>query len=216
VAAVTGTVKRKYTSTLRAEQAGATRRRIRDAAAELFVERGYGRTLIRDIAEAAAVAPRTVHLAYPGGKLQIFQDALNVTVAGDEQPLSQGERMRDSGVLDRPADLVNVLVHQSATLLERAGPLIMATVTSAGADPDMQRLAAEGAAATRANMHTVARTLADHALLRPGIDADHAADVLFALCSPHVHALLRTQRGWDATTYRTWLEETVHRTLIKP
>lgn len=218
MAAVTDPVKRKYTSTLRAEQASATRRRIREAATELFVERGYGRTTIRDIAETAAVAPRTVHLAYPGGKLQIFQDALNVTIAGDEEPLSQAERLRDSGVLDRPADLVKALADQSATLLERAGPLIMATVTSAGADPDMQRLAAEGAAATRATMRAVAYALADADadLLRAGIDADHAADVLFALCSPHVHALLRTERGWDAASYRTWLEETLRRTLLNP
>lgn len=216
MAAVTGPVKRKYTSTLRAEQASATRRRIRDAAARLFVERGYGRTTIRDIAENAAVAPRTVHLAYPGGKLQIFQDALNVAIAGDEEPLSQAERMRDSGVLDRPAALVSALALQTATLLERAGPLIMATVTSAGADPDMQRLAADGATATRATLRTVARQLADAGLLRTGIDADHAADVLFALCSPHVHALLRTDRDWAATTYRTWLEETLRRTLLNP
>lgn len=208
------TVKRNYRSPLREERARATRGRVREAATELFVERGYVRTTVRDIADAAGVAPRTVHAAYPGGKFQIFHDALDVAVAGDEQPVSQAERMQRSGMLDRPADLVRTLVQQSATLLDRAGPLIMTTVTSAGADPDMRRLADEGAAATRANLRAVADRLAAADLLRAGIDADHAADVLLALCSPHVHALLRDERAWDGPTYRAWLEDTVCRTLL--
>lgn len=207
-------VKRKYTSPLREERALLNRRRIREAAAQLFVESGYVRSTVRDIAESSGVAPRTVHAVYPGGKLQIFQDALDVAIAGDEQPASQEERMQRSGMLDHPADLVAALVEQSAALLDRAGPLIMTTVTSAGAHPDMQRLAAEGAAATRANVRLVADGLAEGRLLREGIDADRAADVLFALCSPHVHALLRGERGWDGETYRSWLEDTVQRTLL--
>lgn len=209
-----GNVNRNYRSPLREERARATRRRVRDAAAELFVERGYVRTTVRDIADAAGVAPRTVHAAYPRGKFQIFQDALDVAVAGDEQPVSQAERMQRSGMLDRPADLVRTLAQQSSTLLDRAGPLIMATVTSAGADRDMRRLADEGAAATRANLRTVAAGLAEAGLLRSGIDVEHASDVLLALCSPHVHALLRQERGWDRPTYQAWLEYTVRRTLL--
>lgn len=207
-------VKRSYRSPLREERAQATRRRVREAAARLFVKHGFGRTTVRDIAEEAGVAPRTVHVAYPGGKLQIFQDALNIAVAGDERPVSQAERMRHSGMLDRPADLVAAVVEQTSILLDRAGSLIMTTVTSAGADPDMRRLSDEGAAATRANLRAVAASLADAGLLRPGIDAEHASDVLFALCSPHVHALLRDERGWDARTYRMWLEDTVRGTLL--
>lgn len=214
MAPVPAQVKRNYRSPLREERARTTRRRVREAAARLFVEHGYGRTTIRDIAEEAGVAPRTVHVTYPGGKLQVFQDALDVAVAGDERPVSQAERMQRSGMLDSPADLVAAVVGQTSSLLDRAGALIMTTVTSAGADPDMHRLAAEGAAATRANVGAVAASLAEAGLLRPGLDAEHAGDVLFALCSPHVHALLRDERGWDASAYRTWLEDTVRRTLL--
>ena len=180
----------------------------------MFVEHGYGRTTVRTIAEKAGVAPRTVHVAYPGGKLEIFQDALNVAIAGDERPVSQAERMQSSGMLDSPGDLLAAVVEQTSSLLDRAGSLIMTTVTSAGADPDMRRLADEGAAATRANLRAVAVRLAAARLLRPDVDAEHASDVLFALCSPHVHALLRGERGWDAKAYRMWLEDTVRRTLL--
>lgn len=207
-------VKRSYRSPLREERARTTRRRVREAAARLFVEHGYGRTTVRTIAEKAGVAPRTVHVAYPGGKLEIFQDALNVAIAGDERPASQAERMQSSGMLDSPGDLLGAVVEQTSSLLDRAGSLIMSTVTSAGADPDMHRLAVEGAAATRANLREVAVRLAAARLLRPDVDAEHASDVLFALCSPHVHALLRDERGWDARAYRMWLEDTVRCTLL--
>lgn len=208
-------VKRSYQSPVRAARARDTRRRVRQAATRLFVEQGYGRTTIRDIAETAGVAPRTVHLAYPGGKLEIFRDSLDVAVAGDELPLSQSDRMQESGMLDRPRDVVHALVDQTASLLSRAGALIMTTVTSAGADPDMARLSAEGAAATRANVRAVASSLAEAGMLRAGTDVDRAADVLLVLCSPHAHSLLCDERGWGVDEYRAWLEDAVRRTLLE-
>ena len=42
----------------------ATRTRIIDAARDLFVEQGYARTTIADIARAADVAPQTVYWAF--------------------------------------------------------------------------------------------------------------------------------------------------------
>ena len=54
---------RPYRSSLRDEQARATRRRIVDAGAQLFVELGYAATTIDAIAERAGVSRRTVALA---------------------------------------------------------------------------------------------------------------------------------------------------------
>ena len=53
--------KRKYSSAVREEQAARTRARILDAASELFLERGYARTTMKDIAAQADVARDTVH-----------------------------------------------------------------------------------------------------------------------------------------------------------
>ena len=51
---------RSYTSPVRADQARQTRKRIVDAGAALFAERGYGATTIDAIAEAAGVSRKTV------------------------------------------------------------------------------------------------------------------------------------------------------------
>lgn len=57
-------VKRRYDSSRRQEQARENRRRILQAAHELFVNRGYGQTTIADVAARADVAVETVYAAY--------------------------------------------------------------------------------------------------------------------------------------------------------
>ena len=57
-------VKRRYNSSRRQEQAQENRRRIIVAAQALFVDKGYGRTTIADIAGAAGVAAETVYSAF--------------------------------------------------------------------------------------------------------------------------------------------------------
>ncbi len=90
----------------------------------------------------------------------------------------------------------------------------MTMVEAAGADPTMRQFADEGARATAANLGALARALAGHGALRPGLDAEQAADILFVLSSPHVHHLLCHDRGWTATRYRDWLLELLTRELL--
>jgi AcrR family transcriptional regulator len=212
---MSGDVKRPYHSPLRRDAARRTRVQIRRAAADLFVAQGYVATTTKQIAAAAGVSPRTVFAAFPGGKAELFHEALNVAVAGDEQPVAVADRPEFRGSLSHADTALAPVVEEGTRVLERAGRLIMATVESAGADPDMRRLAEEGARAMAANMRTVAQALHEHGLLRDGITVEQAADILFTLASPHVHALLRRERGWSAAAYREWLAQTLTRTLLR-
>src|ERR1035437_7106973 len=56
--------KRAYSSPVRQEQAALTRARILEAAGDLFVSRGYARTTIRQIADAANVSVDTVYVVF--------------------------------------------------------------------------------------------------------------------------------------------------------
>lgn len=203
---MTRPVKRPYRSPLRDETAKHTRARIREAAARLFVAQGFVATTMRQVASAAGVAERTVYAAFPS-KAELFGEVLGVAIVGDDLPVPAADRPAFRAALaERDGRrALTLAVDYSTALFERAGPLIMITVEAAGADPTMRQIADDGAHATAANFATLASALADHGALRPGLDPEQAADVLFTLMSPHVHHLLRHERGWTAARYRNWL-----------
>ncbi|MEU0572788.1 TetR family transcriptional regulator [Nonomuraea sp. NPDC005983] len=64
----------------RAERRRRTERRILDAARELFAERGFERTTIRAVAQAAGVDPALV-MQYFGSKQELFSAAVRVAPA---------------------------------------------------------------------------------------------------------------------------------------
>src|ERR1700730_12204147 len=64
----------------------ATRRRIRDAARRLFVERGYVATTIEAIAGEAGVAVPTVYLAF-GTKRALLAELLDIAAVGYGEPV---------------------------------------------------------------------------------------------------------------------------------
>ena len=91
---------RTYSSTLRADQARQTRRRIVDAAAELFAEYGYARTTIDAIATAAGVSRKTVFDSV-GGKAQLMKLAYDFAIVGDDEPVPLADRP-EIGMLAEP------------------------------------------------------------------------------------------------------------------
>src|SRR6266496_3000467 len=189
-------VKRPYRSSLREETAELTRARIRESAARLFVEQGFVATTVKQVAAAAGVAERTVYAAFPS-KADLFNEVLGVATVGDDRPVPVAER-----------------AEFRAAFGERAGPLIITSIESAGADPDMRRIADEGAHATAVNLGAFVRALADHGGLRPGLEVQQAADILMVLSSPHVHHLLRHDRDWTVDRYRDWLLDTLSGALL--
>jgi len=84
-------VKKPYSSQLRAAHARATRRAIVDAAARLFTEQGYGATTVGAIAEAAGVSRKTVFTSV-GGKAQALKLAIDWAIVGDDEPVPLLER----------------------------------------------------------------------------------------------------------------------------
>lgn len=212
---MSGPVKRPYRAPRRTAAAAETRARIRQAAARLFVERGYAATTLRDVAGAAGVGERTLYDAFPG-KAALFARTLDVAVAGDEEPVAVADRpeIRAAREAGDPGEAVRRLVAYSTDLLERAGDLILVSIEAAGSDPEMRAAADAGARGTHAVHLAFATALHDRGLLRPGLAAPEAADILYALVNPYVHRLLRRHRRWSRRRYQTWLEGTVAAQLL--
>ncbi|MFD9699360.1 TetR/AcrR family transcriptional regulator [Lentzea sp. NPDC059081] len=205
-------VKRSYRSPLREQAAAQTRLLVREAGHRMFLRDGFAATSIKAIAAEAGVSERTVYTHYRT-KVELFQDALNVAVAGDEEPVAMRDRPEFDEVLRTPSarDLISELVRRNGVVLERAGGLILAGIESSGADADMRRISDEGERAMRANCLALAEALVATGEVRDGFGVEQVADVLVTMCSPHVHGLL----GWSPARYREWLADALRGTLLR-
>jgi AcrR family transcriptional regulator len=78
----------------------ATSERIRSVAAELFAEKGYGETSLREIAERLGITKAALYYHYPSKEqllqaiVQPFFDDIRVLVAHAEQELPSGPALR--------------------------------------------------------------------------------------------------------------------------
>ncbi|WP_285746083.1 TetR/AcrR family transcriptional regulator [Lentzea sp. NBRC 105346] len=187
-----------------------TRTLVRDTAHRLFVANGYGATSVRDVAVAAGVSEEAVHTDFPT-KAALYREALNAALA--VRPERVTDRAAASAVFTplRATDIIETTAAGAASLLSRAGALIMRGIECAGTDPEMRRIATEGEAAQRATMKTLASALIATGSVRPDFTADEVADILVGLCSPHLHHLL----GWPEHRYRYWLASTMKASLLR-
>jgi AcrR family transcriptional regulator len=209
--------KRRYQQTVRAERAAATRAAIRAAATEMFTTQGYTATSLRQVAQHAGVAERTVYAVYPN-KPALFNDCLTVAIRGAEgrPPVAISPQTQQMLADTDPLRTLGGAVDTAADLLDRAGDLIMVSVEAAGTDPDMRAAADAGAAATHTYQLALAQHLHQLGALHPGLTATTAADILYTLTSPHLHQLLRRHRRWSSHRYRAWLLTTLEHQLLAP
>lgn len=210
------TVKAPYRSRVRAEAAQRTRRLIREAATELFVERGFAATTMREIAATAGVGERTVYAAFPT-KAALFAEALDVAVAGDEEPVPVAQRTVFTAYLDErdPVRAAELFAEHAAALYSRAGDLTYTAFESSGADAEMRALADAAKVAMAANMAAVAAAWAGNGLLRDDVDAGEVAAILTALTGLQVFHQLCRDNGWSIQRYARWLTDTLLRTVVR-
>lgn len=200
------TPKRSYDSSGRQAQARATRARIRDAAAELFVAQGYASTSIAAIAEAAGVAPQTVHGAF-GTKAMILKEAVEVTLAGGDEPIPVFDRDEAQRVLAAatPADAAAALARQCRRIFERTADLLHVADVAALDEPEIAAMAEGGAAGRLQDLGRAVDALAAKGFLRGGVTTEQAGDVVWALSSPAVYRSFIHDRGWTPARYERWL-----------
>jgi AcrR family transcriptional regulator len=207
---------RRYDSPRRREQAAATRAEILRAAQRLLERDGYPATTMAAVAAEAGVALKTVYVAF-ATKSGLLRALWHLLLRGDEGDAPMGERAWYRAVLAEPDPVARLdrVARQSAVVKERAGALLVVIREAAAADADVAALWTRIEDEFRALLLPVARTLADEDSLRPGLDADRAADLLWALNHPDVWRLLVRVRGWTAEEYERWLAGAFRRELLR-
>jgi AcrR family transcriptional regulator len=207
---------RPYRSSLRADQAQETRRRIRTAADALFLERGYSAVSMDDIAKAAGVARQTVFSAY-GSKAKLLKDVIDVRLAGDDEPLSIAERPAGRRML-ASTDPVDAIRRQAKIIVEtasRVAPLWPAMSAAAATDDEMAALLRFYDEGRHEGIGTVVDVVAGLGALRKGRSRAKAKDAVWLLTNPStVHGALT--RGWSAAELERWYAECLMAILLEP
>ena len=206
---------RPYEMSTRSRQARETRRRIVEAAAELFVRDGYSETSIAAIAQSAGVAVPTVY-ATLRSKAGILRAVVELTVRGDDAaaPLASRatwqeiERQRD------PRELLALFARLHTGVCEREAAVFAQIEAAAGADPEATRLLAEHDQRRYETQTRLARNLHRRRRLRPGLTARKAADVIWTIASERTYLALVGQRGWKPADYERWVAEQLTAALL--
>jgi len=206
---------RRYESTLRREQAAATRARIVTAAAELFAAQGYPQTSIDQIAARAGVARPTVYSAFTG-KPALLKAALDLLLAGDDAPVPVVDRPWYQELLHQrdPRRMLELEARNDRMINERIGALHEALRNASPADDDIAGLYATIKQQRHTGARIVAEALAALGPFRDDLDLDTATDVLWLLKDPALYTELVSERGWPAERYQAWLARTMQASLL--
>lgn len=183
--------------TARAERAQATKQRILDAAAPLFVELGYLETTMAAIARAAGVAVQTLYLSF-GSKVAVLEGAL--AAVAEDQPTEWPAQLREEP--DGPAALARH-VRAAAATLERQHAL-STVLRAAAADPEPAELLERSRQATLADHAKIVDELAEKPGFTHELSLQRATEIVTALLSPEAYGVLVVEHGWTTPDWCQW------------
>lgn len=208
-------VKRRYDSSRRNEQARQTRRAVLTAAAKLFVDPGYAATPLTAIAAEAGVAVQTVYAAF-GSKRQLLSELVDVTIAGDDEPVPLPDRpfvTEIRALADPRAKLARYAQHLSETHARQTDVMI-ALAGAATADPDAAEIWQKQVDDRLRGMAMFGAELLATGQLRAEHDTDSVADILWLAMDFRNYDWLVRRRGWPVERFERWYVETVSAALL--
>ncbi|GLZ78122.1 TetR family transcriptional regulator [Actinorhabdospora filicis] len=198
----------------RAEKARLTRGRMLRAARELFQENGYGATALQDVADRAGVAVQTIYFTF-GNKRALLKEVVDVSIAGDDEPLATMERPWFHDALAAPTAAEQLAVHVGASrdILERVAPITKVLAAAAATDPEIATMWPQGTDPRYTVQLAIAESLVTKPDARRGLIAEEAADILYGLLSPELFLVFTVDRGWPPDSWARWVLQALGREL---
>ncbi|MGK5680571.1 TetR/AcrR family transcriptional regulator [Actinoplanes sp. URMC 104] len=198
--------RRPYDSTGRQAQASLSRARVLEAARRLFIEQGYARTPVSQIAREAGVSVPTVFARFQS-KVNLLKLAVDTAIVGDEQeePLAARPVMRRVREAATFAEVVERLADAFVEVAQRAAPIAAVAYAAADADPEIARLVDTLDAQRLTGASRLAEIVADRLGVTDPAAIRHLRDTIWTLNSFTHWDLLVRQRGWGAAEYRRWM-----------
>ena len=153
------------------------------------------------------------------GKAGLLADAVRAAVAGGaeraEVPITERPAIRR---INEEADPIRQLQLYAATqpgIWSRVGPLLRVLDAAANSDASLVELRERIAADRRHGLREgLGRMLERRGVLRPGVTAERAGDIVYAVCGQANYRALVDECGWTEAAYEAWLSETLIAALL--
>ncbi|MGB0101056.1 MAG: helix-turn-helix domain-containing protein [Nocardioides sp.] len=193
--------RRRYDSPVRRAAADQTRRAVIEAARGLFTTRGWTETSVAEVARTAGVSVDTVYTSI-GRKSQLLLAVHDDELSEGAGPVPALERDYVAAVRAARTARRKIEVYAGALgrLLPRTVPLLLALREAGRTEPEARDQYAAVGARRAANMRIFAADLRATGDLRPGLDDDWVADLVWSMNGPEYYELV-TSRGLDAAAY---------------
>jgi AcrR family transcriptional regulator len=158
-----------------------TRLAILEVARELFLANGYASTSIPAVARGANVSPELIYKRF-GPKPALLKAVFDVSVAGDDDPISLEDRdiIQQLQADDDGAHIVATYAAFYAQAQTRTAPILLLARQAAAADPQAAEVWDQMNAERLTGMTHFAADLHRKHLLRKGLSAAEARDILWA------------------------------------
>jgi AcrR family transcriptional regulator len=191
-----------------------TQRVIVQAAAALFLERGYHATSIGQIAARAGVVVQTIYNSI-GSKRDVLSRALDFAAAGERAPVPVPQFMREQAELEPdPVRVIEQLVEFWQGALPRTAPMFRVIREAAAIDPEAATLERDRAAQRLRNYQTAAGLLDRRGALRDGLTIRQAAAAIFAIGHPDTYRTLVLDGDWNERQWAEWARTTLQGALL--
>lgn len=203
-------VAREYRSPIREKHAEDTRRKIVEAAGDLFAARGYAATSVADVAAAAGVAVNTIYTSI-GGKPGLIT-ALVQDGAHDDVAVAAERRI---GECADPVQIIRITAEATGQVRRRRGQVLAILLDSRTADPHVAAAAELATRAVRDRLGVIAARLVAVGGLRPGLTRKQVEQILWFYFG---FEAWRTARGfgWSWSHATDWLAEQATHALTCP
>jgi AcrR family transcriptional regulator len=195
---------RKYDASRRQEQARATRLAITRAAQRLFVEQGYGRTTMNDVAAEAGVSVETVYAAFRN-KPTLLARVWDITIGGDDEEVVFHERPEIRAIRAEPdlARRLELHARMVTATARRIAPFLLALQGAAGSEPAAAAMLDEIGRQRLAGLSVMAHEAAATGQL--AVSEEQCRDIVWAFTDGMLWHRLVIERGWSDDRFATWL-----------
>jgi hypothetical protein len=161
------------------------------------------------------VALTTVQAVF-GTKAKLLADLWDVSIVGDDLAIPVAERDWFRETLDEPdaRRQLQVFLGHVGQIKRRMGALTEVVRRAAQADPEIGALWQLFQDQFIADHLLVAECLAAKGVLRKGLDAAEAAEIMGILDHPSVYYLAVVERGWSEERFERWLVDALTQQLL--